>query len=103
MAQPVRDSIFGRCLHLASGGKLLRYKEQREPSLWQSRLRNEKLMAVNRERGNSSLFSSRQSSRTVVVLDDGASDTTASTLAEAESGPAPNLVDWYGPQDPEVN
>jgi hypothetical protein len=103
MTQLVRDSIFGRFLHLVSGEKLLLSEEQKDPSLWQTRVVDEKSRVRNREEGNSSLASSTESSKTMVVPDDDASEATSSTRANAEKGTDPSLIDWYGPLDPEVN
>ena len=115
MTQLVRGSIFGQFLHLVSSGKLLPHQEQRNPSLWQTRLPNEKPGRIffdaapnNLERAGagsgdeaSSTCSSSTNVSREIVLDDALSE--ASTKQEdAEEGKDPNLVDWYGPEDPDV-
>jgi MFS transporter, DHA1 family, multidrug resistance protein len=103
MTQLVRDSIFGQFLHFVSGEKLLPSEEQKDPSLWQTRVVDEKSRVRNREEGPTSLASSTESSKTTVVPDDDASEATSNSRANAEKGTDPHLVDWYGPLDPEVN
>lgn len=78
MAQLIHDSYFGQFLRFASGGKLLPYPEQTNPSLL-------KPYTVN---GGSAR--------------DDASDSSANA-DKAEKGRDVHLVDWYGPQDPEVS
>lgn len=123
MAQLVRDSIFGQFLHFVSDGKLLQYQEQSNPSLWHSRALDEKIacrpshknldrsgehpnpggaVARNRQEGDMNLASSADSSRSTVVPDDDASE-ASTNRSNAEKGKDPNLVDWYGPHDPEVS
>ena len=104
MTQLVRDSIFGQFLHLVSGGKLLPSEEQKDPSLWQTRVLDEKSVGRNRQECNTSSASSTESSKTIVVPgeEEEANKATASSRADAEKGADHDSVDWYGPQDPEV-
>jgi MFS transporter, DHA1 family, multidrug resistance protein len=106
MTQLFRDSIFGQFLHLVSGGKLVPSEEQKNPSLWQRRVLDGKSAARDKEVGTTNLASSAESDKTVVVPsadgDDDAASEGSTSRATAEKGVDPNLVDWYGPQDPEV-
>lgn len=119
MTQLVRDSIFGQFLHLVSDGKVLQYREQKDPSLWQTRVLGEKSSGrplardtkevggnLNVERAvarNNDDGNTHSSSSTVVPDDDDALPEASTRRASAEKGVDPNLVDWYGPDDPEVN
>jgi hypothetical protein len=103
MTQLVRDSIFGQFLHLVSGEKLLPSEEQKDPSLWRTRVVDEKSRVRNRKEGKTSIASSTESSKTMIVPDDDANEATSNTRANVEKGTDLSLVDWYGPLDPEVS
>lgn len=103
MSDLIRDSFFGHFLRLVSNGRVLHYPEELDPSIWQ-RYINEKKSA------NMAMYGQTE------VPDDDSKDTPRDSNSpspynekgdnrrvDAEKGRDVYLVDWYGPDDPEVS
>lgn len=80
MATQFRDTAFGRLVRLASSNRLLRYPDEIDPTLWKRFLPSEKANGLSAE-----------------------ASTADGTIRDlVEGGMDIYLVDWYGPDDPEV-
>jgi hypothetical protein len=88
MSQLIHDSFFGRLLRYLSKGKLLPHEETKNPEL----LKRFTMGSANR--------SSEKSSPERPASD--VSTLNNSNGEIAEKGDDPNIVGWYGPDDPEV-
>ncbi|PGH02024.1 hypothetical protein AJ80_08918 [Polytolypa hystricis UAMH7299] len=81
----VRGSIFGQLVRRVSGGRLLQYDDQLDPSLWEKHLPG---------------HSSRNSSEQADLQDDLEAKSEPSWQANARKDTV-DIVDWYDPKDPE--
>jgi len=80
MTSQFRDTQFGQVVRFLSGEKLLRYPDENDPSLWKQSLRRDKPH----------------------IKDD--VDLQDKNINQAlENGNDIYLIDWYGPDDPEVS
>lgn len=75
----IRDSAFGHIVRLASRGKYFQYAEEADPSLWKKYINEEK--------------SNHQSQR----------GSEASSQIDPEKGRDRKIIDWFGPEDPDVS
>lgn len=102
MSDLFRDSFFGHFLRLVTNGRVLHYPEELDPSIWQ-RYVNEKKSA------NMAMYGKTE------VPEDDSKDTPRDSNSptpynengvhrqvDSEKGRDVYLVDWYGPDDPEV-
>lgn len=107
-------------LRLVTNGRVFKYREETDSSVWKRYSNTEKLAGrrrnpenrlekdIERDNGNdSSSSSSTRSSSTAAeagqqveraIHDDGKSHGV-----DHEKGKDPNIVDWYGPDDPEAS
>lgn len=122
MIHLVRDSFFGQCLRFFTRGRVFHYPEELDPSIWE-RYINETKSANLATHGKTEVperqemdphrysdgrtrrSSSEQNSSKSVVEPaphtlQGKKDRTR--RVDAEKGRDLYLVDWYGPDDPEV-
>ena len=113
----LRDTIFGHALRLVSGGKILPYAEDRDPSLWKRYVHKEKTayMAHHGSAGpqegdgsgddSNSPHDSQTAFRTVTGASSHSEDVPRNALGhrvDQEKGKDTSVVDWYGENDPEV-
>lgn len=126
MIDLIRDSFFGNCLRLVTGGKVLSYPEELDPSTWQRYINEDKSANMadhcKTEVPESELSGQHQggTSRTRPSFP-GRSSSAANGVesgqytrhalrnksesprrVDPEKGRDVYLVDWYGPDDPEV-
>jgi DHA1 family multidrug resistance protein-like MFS transporter len=119
MADLIRDSAFGHCVRLVTKRKYLQYPEEKDPEIWKKYISHEKsaYMAYHgsvtapenageideltqahgirsREQGNDSDTSSR-------TVGDGINEASG-VRVDPEKGKDIHVVDWYGPDDPQV-
>lgn len=88
MSQLIHDSFFGRLLRYLSKGKLLPHEEAKNPELLKQ-------------------FTTKPADNSSEKSSPARPPSDASTLNNsngdlAEKGRDPNIVGWYGPDDPEV-
>lgn len=126
MTELIRDSTFGHLLRLASGGKILPYKENTDPGLWKRYVNYEKSARMahhghtrkeEKDEGNDSNGpqSQHQVNSGVTAEDDRekfrrSSETQVGQLShqltnikpDSEKGRDIHVVDWYDEHDPEV-
>lgn len=126
MVHLIRDSFFGHLIRLSTNGRVFQYPEELDPSIWQRYINEEKsanLAAYGKTEVDDSdakdsprdsgsptrtLFSENDTSPSQGV---GAQHDQHVPLhngdgsrrqVDAEKGRDVYLVDWYGPDDPEV-
>lgn len=103
MSDLIRDSFFGHFLRLVSNRRVLHYPEELDPSIWQ-RYINEKKSANMAMYGQTeapdgdSKDTPRDSNSPSPYNENG-----DNRRVDAEKGRDVYLVDWYGPDDPEVS
>lgn len=110
MAELIRDTCFGHLVRFATGNKYLRYQEEINPELWKRYVNVEK--------------SGNMAKHGQTTVPDEAKDQDADVPAESETssesripsdenhvhnekidpevGRDVHIVDWWGPNDPEV-
>jgi DHA1 family multidrug resistance protein-like MFS transporter len=109
--ETLRDSAFGQIVRLITRNNVFQFPEERDASLCERYIDAEKLgnMAhhgtveaeTEKETHVNNLASSRTSSSTQV--DERAAVNGASQKpVDPEKGRDLNMVDWYGPEDPDV-
>ncbi|KAI9814407.1 MAG: hypothetical protein M1827_003263 [Pycnora praestabilis] len=119
MTELIRDTLFGHFLRLVSGGKLLQFQEERDPSLWRQYVHKEKSgrmahhghageeeKSEGQEETNGDANVGRKSSEassSTRVGDDPRYNEASGVKIDAEKGRDLNVIDWFGPDDPEVN
>lgn len=120
MKDTIRDSFFGQCCRLVTNGRIFNYQEEIDSSVWQRYIHNEKSAGqvqtpetsletgAERDNGNASSSScSTTSSLTAAELgqqrDHAIHDGDKGHSVDQEKGKDPNIVDWYGPDDPEAS
>ena len=102
--ETIRDSTFGKLVRVFTGNRLLRYPEEIDPSLWTECLKpepsvkdEEAATLADTEEDTFGLYAvMSQASRASRRL-----DSIASTTGVNRGTPL--LVDWRGPDDPEVH
>lgn len=115
----VRDSTFGHLVRLATKGKVFKYDEEIDPNLWKKFVNEEKSGYIAHhgtadppENDTDSLqgvrgvrtreADSETSSKT--EIDDGNTYNEASGVkVDPEKGKDKSVIDWYGPEDPDVS
>jgi DHA1 family multidrug resistance protein-like MFS transporter len=122
VAHLIRDTAFGQILRLITKNRVLQYPEEQDPEHWKNYLNEEKsgYIAHHGTAEPPEDDESRQelqNARGLHMRDaqgDGPADSrnsmaTGTTINEAsgvpvdqEKGRDKNLIDWYGPEDPEV-
>lgn len=124
MSDLIRDTVLGHFLRLITGNKVLLYAEEKDPEIWRKYVNKNKSanMATHgqlqppekdekndetdeqdpKEQRSPSPAGSANSSST--VRDDSAQVNEASGRPiDSEKGQDSFVVDWYGPDDPEVS
>lgn len=115
----VRDSAFGHCVRLASRGKYFQYAEERDTNLWKKYVNEEKSgylahhgdtnppedeTALNGVQGVRTREENSQNSSRTQLPDDGNTHNEASgVMVDPEKGRDKHIIDWYGPEDPDVS
>lgn len=89
MATQVRDTTFGHIVRLLSSNKIFQYPDEVDPSLWKKCLQGDTGSAPTPPR-------EQTSEPQGVKLED------LNQGQAVEDGKDIYLVDWYGPDDPEV-
>ena len=114
MSELIRDTVFGHLLRYLSGGKLLPYAEERDPSLWKRYIHDDKTlrMAHHGHTGKEEVAADRPDGSQIPQATSRDSSTTrhesnVQTNAlghpiDPEKGRDTNVVDWYGEDDSEV-
>jgi DHA1 family multidrug resistance protein-like MFS transporter len=111
MASLLRDTQFGHFLRFISGNKLLRYPEEIDSSLWKKPIQKDTNPSIPREHNSLEKTESKNSAIATATATDTDTDTPTPNhdlqdLRDnhiAEQGEDGFLVDWYGPNDPEVS
>lgn len=125
MKDIIRDSFFGQCCRLATNGRVFKYREETDPSVWHRYVKNEKKATAWRDgQSQTSETSLEKTSRRDSGNHSGSGSATrsSSTAGDAdeqtkhalhndgdrrsndpEKGKDSNIVDWYGPDDPEAS
>ena len=110
MKELLRDTIFSHILRLLTGGRVFKYPEEEDPSLWKKYVHVEKSgnmarhgqpQAPERERGEQTRS---DSSDTAVSEGEGRTvNEVSGHVVDKEKGKDVHVVDWYGPDDSEVS
>ncbi|PVI02030.1 MFS general substrate transporter [Periconia macrospinosa] len=115
-----RDSTFGQVVRLASGGRVFPYPEERDPSLWEKYI-NEEKSGYLAHHGNTQPPEEGQDLNTARGIRTGEANNTTSSFSSSgthlpekdnpngtngvgldpEKGVDRAVIDWYGPDDPE--
>lgn len=116
MTDLIRDSAFGHCVRLVTRRKYLQYPEEKDPEAWKKYVNPEKsgyaafhgsteppstagdleeLRQAQDGRGREA--SDSDSSRTL-----GGVNGDSGVRIDSEKGRDYHVVDWYGPDDPQV-
>jgi DHA1 family multidrug resistance protein-like MFS transporter len=115
----IRDSAFGHIVRLVTRNKYLQYPEEQDPNMWKEYVSHEKSGYAayhgstqapenkdalddlaqahgvrSREQGNDSEDSSR-------TVGDGINEASG-VKVDPEKGKDLHVIDWYGPNDPQV-
>ncbi|KAK3064479.1 hypothetical protein LTS18_006856 [Coniosporium uncinatum] len=110
MKELIRDTVFGHIVRFVSGGKLLQYQEERDPSLWKQFVDKEKSGyaahhgTVEPHRTDTRPDDhdhSPDSERTEIPDDSHTYNEVTFTRVDTEKGKDINVVSWYGEDDPE--
>jgi DHA1 family multidrug resistance protein-like MFS transporter len=114
VADLIRDSPFGHIVRLVTRNKVFQYPEERDPELWKKYVNQEKsgYMAhhgttdapeeESEELQNATGVrdrNSRSSSNTQVGDDH---NEASGVKVDPEKGRDKHVIDWYGPEDPQV-
>jgi DHA1 family multidrug resistance protein-like MFS transporter len=108
MKDLIRDTIFSHALRLMTGGKVFKYPEEEDSSLWKKYVHTEKSanMAkhgqVQPPTDNEQQSRSSSSSTVVPSRRSGGVNGASGHPIDKEKGKDVYVVDWYGPDDPEV-
>ncbi|MCJ1243738.1 hypothetical protein MMC30_000935 [Trapelia coarctata] len=109
----IRDTIVGHALRLASGGKILPYAEDRDPSLWKQYVHTEKTAhmahhgSAGPEEGDGSGSDSNSPHDSQTAFRTASShrkDVPRNAIGhriDQEKGKDTSVVHWYGDNDPE--
>lgn len=126
MAELFRDTVAGQLLRLITGRRILQYPEERDSSIWQKYLNPEKSANIamygstepsssekkqeleneahssNKTRPTPERNSPSASSSSTTVDDENViMNTLSKTAVDPEKGRDADIVDWYGPDDPD--
>jgi DHA1 family multidrug resistance protein-like MFS transporter len=115
MKELIRDTIFSHILRLLTGGRVFKYPEEEDPSLWKKYVHVEKSANMARhgqtqapedDGGHESRRSQTRSSSLETAVSSGEGRTVNEVSGhpvDKEKGKDVHVVDWYGPDDPEVS
>jgi len=110
MTELIRDTVFGHIVRFASGGKLLQYQEERDPSLWKQFVDKEKsdnaahhgTVEPHRTDTRPEEHDHSPDSERTEIPDDGHTyNEVTMTKVDTEKGKDIHVVSWYGKDDPE--
>ncbi|KAI9839881.1 MAG: hypothetical protein M1819_000073 [Sarea resinae] len=122
MTELIRDTVFGHLLRLLSGGRLLPYAEDRDPALWKKYVNEEASGRLahhghlerhgtesdTEDRPIEGIGIAKREENGLPLADSSPSDSSDLAFNEAsgvkvdpEKGKDYNVVDWFGPDDPE--
>lgn len=118
----IRDTAFGQLLRLVTKNRVLQYPEEQDPEHWKNYLNQEKSGYIahhgttdppedddtrqqlqsarglrDREAEDDRPAEPRDSTVTGTTMND-----ASGVMVDQEKGRDKNLIDWYGPEDPEV-
>jgi DHA1 family multidrug resistance protein-like MFS transporter len=103
MTTQFRDTQFGHLVRLASGNKLFLYPDEIDPSLWKRSVQRSKnplpALSGDQHSGLEKPQDTSDSTNASAKDFDTQNDALNHTI---EIGEGIYLVDWYGPDDPEV-
>lgn len=114
MKELIRDTIFSHTLRLMTGGKVFKYPEEEDSSLWKKYVHTEKSANMAKygqvqppedSEQQARESQTRSSSSSTVVpsrRSEGVNGASGQTI-DKEKGKDVYVVDWYGPDDPEVS
>jgi DHA1 family multidrug resistance protein-like MFS transporter len=126
MSELIRDSFFGHCVRLVTGGRVFRYPEEVDSTKWQRYIDHEKSAhmarhgqpyapeGVEKQEGRGSPAGTaredhggaqdhRTSSATPINDSQEALFNGRPRNVDQEKGKDSYIVSWYGPEDPEVS
>ena len=101
-----RDTQYGHLVRFLTGQKLLRYPDEVDSTVWKDATRHGNVQVARRaQKGNSDLEKSTDTSPPLeaTTRSPGVQDVGVNVLNAVEAGKDVYLVDWYGPDDPEVS
>lgn len=117
VADLIRDSPFGHIVRLVTGRKVFQYPEEKDPNLWKKYVHEEKsgymahhgtaqppeekteeLNNLQGVRSRENPDNSSDSSRTIA---EGHNEASGARV-DPEKGKDKHVIDWYGPDDPQV-
>lgn len=114
VADLIRDSPFGHTVRLLTRNKYFRYPEEEDPNLWKKYVNQEKSGYVAHH-GNTSPPEEEseelRQARGVREREDSESSQTevgddynyaSGVRVDQEKGKDHHVIDWYGPEDPQV-
>lgn len=124
MTELIRDTVLGHLLRFVSGKRLLKYQEEADPSLWKryvdagksgnmatygqtmppesEETEKEEVKPEDGERPQ--LRTNRTGSSTSTqVMDEVDINAPSGKKVDPEKGKDIHVVDWWGPNDPEVS
>lgn len=123
MSELIRDTVLGHFLRLVTGKKVLLYPEEKDPEIWKKYVNKEKSANMashgqpeapkedekKEEKEDDSDSQSREPSRrhssrssSTIRDDSGQVNEVSGRPVDSEKGQDSFVVDWYGPDDPEV-
>jgi DHA1 family multidrug resistance protein-like MFS transporter len=115
MKDLIRDTIFSHILRLLTGGRVFKYPEEEDPSLWKKYVHAEKSANMARHGQTEAPKNDDEQQSRRSQARSSSSDTAVSTgeertvnepsgrVVDKEKGKDIHVVDWYGPDDPEVS
>jgi DHA1 family multidrug resistance protein-like MFS transporter len=113
----IRDSPFGHIVRLVSRGKLMQYPEEKDSNLWKKYVNQEKSGyaahhgSTEPPEEHDEELSQARGIRSREGRDSDASSTThvpdghnvaSGVRVDPEKGKDVHVIDWYGPDDPQV-
>lgn len=102
-----RDTVFGQAVRLLSRKRLLKFPDELDPALWQQCLHKNTTTVLSTSVEQDGLAGSKNHTA-ADVSDCGEKIVSGDMQALQQSSPSHEktagvcLVDWYGPDDPEV-
>jgi DHA1 family multidrug resistance protein-like MFS transporter len=109
MTTQFRDTQFGHLVRFLSGNKLFRYPDENDPSLWKRSLQRDTTSASTQSGEQSNSLEKSKDPNDSINASATDFDTQGVDLQGlsvnhvVEDGKDIYLVDWYGPDDPEVS
>ncbi|KAG5660904.1 hypothetical protein KAF25_002547 [Fusarium avenaceum] len=112
MKELIRDTIFSHTLRLMTGGKVFKYPEEEDSSLWKKYVHTEKSANMAKYGQVQPPEDSEQQARESQTRSSSSSTVVPSRRSEGVNGASGHpidkekgkdvyVVDWYGPDDPE--